>query len=396
MPIRHRFDSRKTLFALAAATAVGLGGGGALLLTRGHPVTAAAAGYHRQVIAATPAPTFSYRLPDNAAPNEMGRIPVLMYHSVGDPPLTGRLARFSHLGLSIPASLLRKHLEMLYASGFYPVNLRDILSPTIDIPLGRTPVVLTFDDARASQFRYHRDGSIDPNCAIGVLAAFHKLHPDWPERATFFILPESRYNPAPFGQHGREKQKFEYLFDHGYELANHSTTHHPMARMDAKMLVWEMATCARFIHHLVPDAPVDTMALPYGIRPAKALLPVLLGNGSNGYKNRCIALAAGDASYAPGDKRFNKLGVMRIGSEPGNIERWIKVLKAARVAVTRNGIRAYVSDGDPVLLSAPKSLTKYINRTSLGTMKLALYADPTKPLPKHSISAKSSRVARKG
>jgi hypothetical protein len=274
------------------------------------------------------------------------------------------------------------------------VNLRDILEPTLDIPRGLTPVVLTFDDARESQFRYHKDGKLDPNCAIGVLAAFHAAHSDWPERATFFVLPKSEYNPAPFGQSHLVKQMFAYLVAHGYEIANHSTSHRPMAHMDAKRLTWEMATCADYVRSVAPEAPpMQTMALPYGIAPAKALLPVLLGDGKDGYRNRCIVLAAGPPSYAPSDHRFNALAVPRVGSEPGNIETWIKWLKAARMGTVKEGRpRPYISDGDPTTLSAPKSAVRFLDKSRLGDVKLVVYADGVKTAPKHPLPASSTPV----
>jgi peptidoglycan/xylan/chitin deacetylase (PgdA/CDA1 family) len=306
-----------------------------------------------------------------------------MYHSVGDPPMKGALGRLIRRhGLSIAPDLLRKHLQTLYDGGFYPVNMRDLLSPRLDIPAGKTPVVLTFDDARTSQFRYRKDGSIDPNCVVGILEAFHRKHPDWPERASFYVLPESSINPAPFGNQRQVKKKLDYLVAHGYEIANHSTTHHPMRHMDARALSWEMATCTAYFRKVEPRATMDTMALPYGIAPRKALLPVLLndGKGGGGYRNRCILLAAGNPSYAPADKRFDRLGVMRVGSDPGNIEHWIKVLTAQRTAAARTGAgyAPYVSDGDPNTLTVPQPLAKYVNQSSLEGVRVVYTAPPRK------------------
>ena len=320
--------------------------------------------------------------------NELGRIPIFMYHSVGD-PVHRELER--RLGLAIPAAQLRSNLEAMYKAGFYPVNMRDILTPRIDVPAGKTPVVLTFDDARASQFRYHKDGTLDPNCAMGVLEAFHKSHPDWPERATFYVLPYSKFNPIPFGQAGSEIKKIKYLVDHGYEIANHSTSHRPLSRLDGKTLAWEMGYCAKYFQSRVPQATMDTMALPYGISPSKSLLPVLLSDGSGAYHNRCILLAAGDAYYSPADKRFDKMRIQRVGSEPGNIERWIKALRAGRGAVSSHAgvVPAYVSDGDPATLTTPASLAKYLNKNSLGALRVAVWNDPqAKPARKTATSPK--------
>jgi peptidoglycan/xylan/chitin deacetylase (PgdA/CDA1 family) len=394
MPPRRSTSLPTNLFALGAAVLIALTASAEILRSRSVNATASTATPIRRTIKPTkpPAPSPDAPLSDGVRPNELGRIPILMYHSVGDPPLTGKLAPLNRLGLSISAALFRKHLEMLYRAGFYPVNLRDILRPGMDVPRGRMPVVLTFDDARKSQFRYRWNGVIDPNCAVGVLSAFHATHRDWPERATFFVLPQSQYNPIPFGQRGLEKRKCVYLVAHGYELANHSTSHHPMSHMNAKQLTWEMATCARYFQRLVPRAPMNTMALPYGIPPAPALLPVLLGGPKAGFENRCITLAVGVPSYAPADKRFNRLGVMRVGSDPGNIEKWIQRLAWARRSKSAVALRPYVSDGNPAVLSAPASQAKYLAWPLLRAIHVAVYADNVA----RPVAAKPHPAARKG
>lgn len=350
----------------------------------------------KQAPAATATPTASMPVTKSELPaNELGRIPILMYHSVGDPPLTGSLAKFNRLGLSIPASLLRKHLETLYAGGFYPVNVRDLFESHFSVPVGKTPVALTFDDARVSQFRYRKDGTIDPNCALGVLEAFHASHPDWPQKATFFVLPASKYNPPPFGIKAQVGKKLNYLVKLGYEVANHSTSHRSMSSMDATTLVWEMKTCTDYIHKFAPQATMDTMALPYGNAPRKALLPILLDDGHGSYHNKCILLAGGNPSYAPNDKRFDKTHVTRIGSEPGNIEGWLRVLMSERKISSKGQFHPYISDGDPDTLTVPKSLEKYVNTARLDGMQVVAYADPPAPksTAKHeSASRKSPKV----
>ena len=137
--------------------------------------------------------------------DEAGRIPILMYHAIGGPPFRGTL--YDKEGLNIAPATFRKHLDLMYAAHWYPVNMRDVLTSHISVPAGKTPVVLTFDDARGTQFHYLKDGTIDPNCAVGILHAFHKKHPDWPLRATFYVLPQSAWNPVPFWQRGIRKPR---------------------------------------------------------------------------------------------------------------------------------------------------------------------------------------------
>ena len=88
--------------------------------------------------------------------DEAGHIPILMYHAIGAPARKG--VRYDTQGLNIAPETFRKQLALMYAAHWRPVNMRDVLTAHIDVPAGMTPVVLTFDDARGTQFHYLPDG----------------------------------------------------------------------------------------------------------------------------------------------------------------------------------------------------------------------------------------------
>ena len=94
-------------------------------------------------------------------------VPILEYHDV--------LPKERNMVRSIDH--FKHDLERLYTEGYRPVLLRDYLDNKIDLPIGMAPVVFTFDDARASQFRYLPSGEIDPTCAVGIWQDFAKTHP---------------------------------------------------------------------------------------------------------------------------------------------------------------------------------------------------------------------------
>src|SRR5262249_40868037 len=80
-------------------------------------------------------------------PGELGQIPVIEYHTlVADPADEAQFAR--------PIADFRADLNWLYKHDFYIVPLRDVIQNQIKAPAGKHPVVLTFDDSYASQFRY--------------------------------------------------------------------------------------------------------------------------------------------------------------------------------------------------------------------------------------------------
>ena len=78
--------------------------------------------------------------------NELGRIPVVMYHDVNDK--VGKNTKMNRTKASF-----EKDLQLLHDKGFYPVTLRSVVDGSMDVPAGKSPVVITFDDARESQLR---------------------------------------------------------------------------------------------------------------------------------------------------------------------------------------------------------------------------------------------------
>ena len=122
---------------------------------------------------------------DQRTPNEMGRIPILEDHLLGDSDSRWHVER-NHF---------RRDLERLYASGYRPVTVAEMIDKKIDLPAGQSPVVFTFDDAGPSQFSYvDHDGTleIDPNSGMGIWLAFRKKHPDWDNRAVPCLVIEYR------------------------------------------------------------------------------------------------------------------------------------------------------------------------------------------------------------
>ena len=121
--------------------------------------------------------------------NEMGQVLVLMYHLIDS----------EEAEWTRTPENFRKDIALLKAEGYYPINVRDLASGNIDIPAGKSPVVITFDDSSPGQYRILDDGSLDPDCAVGILQAAVE-EGDWASRATFFCLldvtPKERSSSA--------------------------------------------------------------------------------------------------------------------------------------------------------------------------------------------------------
>mgnify|MGYP001431432064 CR=1 FL=1 len=345
-----------------------------------------------QAPGAPPAPPASPR-PAPAPPavgNELGRIPVVMYHAIG------AKGKYDKEGLNISPATFRKQLELMLKAGWYPVNFRDLFVPggLQQVPAGKTPVVLTFDDARGTQFRYLKDGRIDPNCAVGILEAFHQKHGDaWPQRATFFVLPASKYTDAPFGQVGSVQKKFRFLLDNGYEIGNHSTNHRNMRHMPAERVAQEVIACRDYVRKIAPDATIDTFCLPYGEAPADpARLDLILNpDGKPQGQNLGICIAWGDESYSVYDKRFDRRKVTRFGVHPGRFEKAIARLGPGG----RDHRKLYISDGDPTVVTAPKEFAAFARPESLAGARLVVRNPAPAKAPAAAAAAPAASPARK-
>ncbi len=208
----------------------------------------------------TPTPTSSPDIPLHS-PNTQGDILVLVYHAIGRPEDRWRRT---------PENF-RADLAYMVTHGYYPVNLIDVATGNLDhVPRGRRPIVLTFDDSTAGHFRYLEDGTIDPDCAVGILLEMHeKYGDDWPLRATFFVLLRNADEPgAPlFRQPDSAIQKVRALVDWGFEIGSHTITHPILSEISTEEVKWELAVSQSRIEALVPGYAVRSLALPNGIYP---------------------------------------------------------------------------------------------------------------------------------
>ena len=294
--------------------------------------------------------TSSGELAQSGTPNELGRIPVFEYHLIVDK--NGLYER--------TPDGLRRDLETMYARGYRPISIAEMVDKKIDLPAGQSPVVLVFDDASPSQFRYiEKNGQleIDPNSAVGILTEFNKEHADWRNRAVFCMLPAAQAGRSFFGDRGIEGQKTEwrykkvkFLAEQGFELCNHTLYH---ARLDhAGSMVEEFIARGNMaIDSAVPGYKVRTFALPLGMWPKNR---ELAKRGSwRDAKGHTVSYAydgvlevAGGPSRSPYDPQFNPMSIPRVQVIGDS------AVSRTLTALEKHGQR-YVSDGDPKTVAKP-------------------------------------------
>ncbi len=104
-------------------------------------------------------PTTPLPDPAEAGANELGVVPVLMYHRITPEPAS--------VYDRTPEDF-RAELQRLAGSGYVPVTTAELATGRLDLPAGIHPVVLPFDDGDPSTIRM--DGSrVAPDTAIGTL-----------------------------------------------------------------------------------------------------------------------------------------------------------------------------------------------------------------------------------
>ena len=277
--------------------------------------------------------------PESVKANELGVVPVLMYHRLTPTP-TGEYDR--------SPDDFRAELERLHDSGYRPALARDLVAGKIDVQAGKSPVVLTFDDTTVSQYRLDPDGKVASDTAVGILLEFSKTHPDFKPVATMYV------NGNPF-EAGAGTAELQDLARRGFELGAHTLTHQNLGKTDPDDVQKELVRGLRVITKAVPDAKVVTMALPFGTKPKdKALAQAGTWDGQS-YSFDGVFLVGAQPSLSPFAAAFDALSVPRIRSADWNGQKpnygssfWLDTLD-------KSPERRYVSDGDPDKVSFPKS-----------------------------------------
>ncbi|MBL0169460.1 MAG: polysaccharide deacetylase family protein [Gemmatimonadaceae bacterium] len=281
-------------------------------------------------------------------PNELGRIPILEWHQVVDADGTYKVSR----------ERFRAELTDLYARGYVPISLGDLLDKHIDLPVGKSPVLFTFDDASPSQFRYHEQGGtrvVDPTSAVGILLDFIKTHPEWKPRGLFCALPAAQAGHAFFGEKGIDGQqsawrfpKLQFLVAQGFELCNHTLWHAKLSKYPDAFVQEQIARGTMAIDSAVPNYRVRGFALPYGLWPKNRALAVSGSwHGARGkrevkYSHDAVFLVTGGPARSPYDPQFNARALPRVPLQGGT------TLSTTLNAMDKAGPMArYVSDGNP-------------------------------------------------
>ncbi len=276
----------------------------------------------------------------NLKPDELGVVPVLMHHQI----------RAGGGAYDVTPGQLRAELARLWRDGFYPVRASDLVDGKLNVPEGRSPVVLTFDDADNNQIGFLSNGRLDPNTGVGVLESFAAAHKDFPATATFFV-PRNAFEGNGRSQAGT----LRWLVENGFELGNHTKDHLALDTLDPTQVQRELVLGNRLLASLLPGYSPRTMALPEGSLPHPSALAVSGTWDGQPYRFAGVFLAGAEPAASPFSTKWSPAAIPRIrtnprwdGSRDFTAGMWLDELE-------RHPQLRYVSDGNAETISFPRA-----------------------------------------
>lgn len=266
--------------------------------------------------------------------NELGSIPVLMYHRVVADPRS--------LYDRTPEGF-RAELERLAGEGYVPITTAELAAGTIDVPAGAHPVVLTFDDGDPSVLTLGQGEAPVASCAVGILLDVAAAHPGFRPVASMYV------NADPFGGGAAGERALRWLHGNGFEIGNHTFGHTNLRTAAPGQAERDIARGDEFIRAAVPGYRPTTLALPFGAVPRTSGL----ATAGAGYDYAGALLVGAEPAPSPFSAEFDPEAIPRIrsqgldGKEAGfGSSAWLDELAA-------NPGTRYTSDGDPATISYP-------------------------------------------
>lgn len=242
-------------------------------------------------------------------------------------------------------------LALLDKDGYVPVTAADLVAGKMDIPAGKHPVVLTFDDGSTGQFELGSDGNPKAGTAVAMLLDFAKSHPGFTPTATFYV------NAEPFGAKDGDKA-LAWLTAHGFEIGDHTVNHLELNSLSDAKVQKEVADNLVMIRKADPGVKVTTMALPFGISPVTKTLAHRGSADGTSYSFAGVMLVGANPAPSPYSESFKPFAIPRIRAQS----------QAGASAADKNFISSYylpwlaahpdslyTSDGNPATVSFPRA-----------------------------------------
>ncbi|MCL6479034.1 MAG: polysaccharide deacetylase family protein [Peptococcaceae bacterium] len=306
--------------------------------------------------------------------NEAGQVPILVYHMIGGSE--GRWTR--------TPDNLRKDLQALYDRNYVLVSLNDYLRGDINIPAGKSPAVITFDDSTEGQFRLlEKSGGEtvpDPDCAVAILKDFGEKHPGFGHAATFFI------NADPFGQPQYWQKKLQLLNEWGFEIGNHTYSHKYLKGLTPEQAAEQIARLQEHIQQALPGYQPKAFAIVQDGVPEPLSIALSGESGGIKYNHSGVLWWAWSAARSPFHKDFDPMRVQRIQVFEDNgrssLINWLERISASR----------YVSDGNKDTVAVPDGWQKEVKENHGKKLVTYTKEGPQRTPGKEKLSSEARGV----
>ncbi len=208
-------------------------------------------------------------------------------------------------------------LKYLYDHNYISISLSDYINNDIKVPVGCTPIVLTFDDGTKGQFNLIRneEGELvaNPNSAVGVMERFYKEYPDFGINGTFYIN-----SSGFFAGEGTNSEKLLYLINKGFEIGNHTSTHVNFNKTSIETIKKEVGSVSNMISNLTNGYEVNSLALPFGISSSEYKSYIASGEyEGKTYENKVLLLVGSEPVYPSNNEKTNLLALPRVRARGG-------------------------------------------------------------------------------
>jgi len=304
----------------------------------------------------SPVPEFVTRVSreEGVNANELGRIPILMYHAfVHNEENTDEW--------TITFDELRAQLDWLYENDFVAVGLNGVLDREFNVPAGKRPVILTFDDASAGQFGLQKAPGggyeVRPDTAVGVLEEYRQAYPGFIETAFFAVLPYNCF--ASEDDPSTCEERLTWLIEHDYEIGNHTMRHENLTNLSIDRFKEEIVGPIHWLNERISGRNnlCDVLVLPFGAYPADDDYVALLFDGfwleGEYYLPKLVIEVGGGPARAPYHVEWDT-NLSRYNTEPEMFWYWADQISSGEIDV-------YVSDGNTQTITIPEDWKDMVN-----------------------------------
>ena len=300
--------------------------------------------------------------------NELGKIPIMMYHGIQDIDNNKYIGgNIDKDGYQRTAKAFKEDLEFYYKNGYRMIKLSDYVNGVIDVELGYSPIVITFDDGLSNNIKViGRDSNgkiiIDPNSAVGIMEEFKNKYPDYNVTATFFISNNL------FNQSAYNEEILLWLIEHDYSIGNHTISHASLDSITEEQLQKEIGNMYQKLESIIGNNYIPVVSLPFGKPYSKEhsnFKYILNGTYNNKDYQTLATLRVGwESELSPFNKSFDKTYLKRIRAYDNNgldfdIKYNFNILEKTR----------YISDGNKDTVVIKKDDKDKVNTN----LKLILY-----------------------